>query len=338
MRSRVKHWRAAWIGGVAFALTLTVLSRPARAQGSADVDKADALFNAGRSLVEAGEYVDACPKFSEAQALAPGLGGTLYLADCYERTGRTASALVEFKRAEQIAITRHDKRGAIAHDRGLALESHVPQLALVVTERARAQGVTLTRDGELVPPSQWDAPQTIDPGDHEIVVSAPSKTTRHMTVTLAPVKGTVAATIDALEDRPAQSPAAPLPAEEVYLPSFSDAPPTQKTIGLIVGGVGIVGVGVGAALGILAGSKLSQSNDGPCDASDHCSPQGLDLRKDSDHLANASTGVFVGAGAALAGGVILYLTAPKRSRVAEGFELSPLFSPQMAGLRMRSAF
>jgi hypothetical protein len=335
----VRHTGAASIGVVACALTLTVLSRPAHAQGSADVGKADALFNAGRSLVEAGEYVDACPKFEEAQALAPGLGVTLYLADCYERTGRTASALIEFKRAEQIAQTRSDKRGAIAHDRALSLEAHVPQLALVVTEEARAQGITLTRDGEPVPASQWDAPHPIDPGEHEIVVSAPSKAPRHIMVTLAPLRETVATKIDALEDGLAPlPPSSPPPAGEVYLPSFSGRTSPQKTAGLVVGGIGIVGVGVGTVLGILASSKLSQSNDGPCDASDHCTAQGLSLRKDADHFGNASTGVFIGAGVALAGGVILYFTAPKASPAKEGLEVVPVFSHESAGLRVRSTF
>jgi hypothetical protein len=320
-------------------LTLTILSPPAHAQRNPEIGKADALFNAGRSLLEAGEYVEACPKFAEAQTLAPGLGVTLYLADCYERIGRTASAIVEFKRAEQIALTRNDPRGAIAHDRALALEAYVPRLALVVTDAARAQGVTVTRDGDPVPASQWDVPQAIDPGDHPIVVYAPLKVTRHMVVTLAPVKGTVTAKIDALETRSALDPPSPMPTPDIVVgPPALAVPETRKIIGLVVGGVGILGVGVASVLGVLASSKLSQSNDGPCDLADHCSSQGLDLRKDAEHFANASTGVFVGAGVALASGVLLYLTARKTSRGSEGFELAPLFSSQVVGLHMRSTF
>jgi serine/threonine-protein kinase len=318
-------------------LTLTALSLPAHAQ-SAEVGKADALFNAGRSLLEAGEYIEACPKFAEAQALAPGLGVTLYLADCYERIGRTASAIVEFRRAEQSALLRHDKRGAVAHDRAVALEAHVPQLAIVVTEAARAQGITVTCDGELVPASRWDAPVAIDPGDHEIVVSAPSKLARHTRVTLAPMRGTVATNVEPLDDRPSPLPRSALSIGDVDLPGFAEGWPTQKTLGLIAGGVGILGAGVGSVLGILASSKLSQSNDGPCDATDHCSSQGIDLRKDADHLANASTAVFVGAGVALAGGVVLYWTAPKTGRATEAVEVVPLFSSQVAGLCVRSTF
>ncbi len=327
MRARERQRGTASAAVVAFVLALAILVRPAHAQ-SAQVGKADALFNAGRSLLEAGEYVEACPKFAEAQTLAPGLGVTLYLADCYERTGRTASASVEFRRAEQIASTRHDPRGAVAHDRAVALVEHVPQLAIVVTEAARAQGVAVTCDGEPVPTSRWGGlPEPIDPGDHEIVVSAPSKVVRRTTVTLAPLAGTVMTSIDALDDRlPPPPPLLPA-TRDFYLPDVVEARATQKTVGFIVGGVGLLGVGVGSALGILASSKLSQSNAGPCDSTDHCSSQGLDLRRDADHFGNASTGVFLGAGAALAAGVVLYLTAPKTSR-----------PPYATALRQRSAF
>src|SRR5580700_11230615 len=110
--------------GVTLGCALLVGSLKAGAQ--AELGKADALFNAGRSLLEAGEYSDACPKFAESQKLAPGLGVTLYLADCYERLGRTASALAEFRRAVTIALARGDARGTVAEQRASSLEGRVP--------------------------------------------------------------------------------------------------------------------------------------------------------------------------------------------------------------------
>ena len=67
---------------LAAGLSSVVLSTAPAGAATPNVGKADALFNAGRSLLEAGEYADACPKFAESQTLAPGLGVTLYLADC----------------------------------------------------------------------------------------------------------------------------------------------------------------------------------------------------------------------------------------------------------------
>src|SRR5882672_9354066 len=102
----------------AFALT-TALGAPsiAHAQTPAQVQahneelaRADSLFNAAKALLDSGQYVDACAKFAESKRLAPGLGVTLYLADCYERIGRTASAWTEFLSAEGLARQRNDKR------------------------------------------------------------------------------------------------------------------------------------------------------------------------------------------------------------------------------------
>jgi hypothetical protein len=319
----------------ACAVALTVV--PARAQKAPEVGKADALFNAGRSLLEAGEYADACPKFAESQKLAPGLGVTLYLADCYERLGRTASALVEFKRAVKIASTRGDKRGAIAAERAATLEGRVPQLLLQLTPAARAQDVTVTRDGDTVPSAQWDTAMAIDPGDHEIVVTAPSKQTRHVTVKLAAQKGVVTTTIDALEDPPPLQPLLSSTAE-----ATAPVPPpskTQKWVGIGVGSAGVVGLGVGAVFGILAITKLHQSNDGPCDqATDQCSTAGMGLRQDSLHFGNASTVALSIGGAALVGGVVLFVTAPKSSSSSVGLVFTPVVSSENMGLRVGSRF
>jgi hypothetical protein len=308
--------------------------RPAAAQKAPEVGKADALFNAGRSLLEAGEYADACPKFAEAQTLAPGLGVTLYLADCYERLGRTHSALMEFKRAAQIASSRGDKRGAIAADRAAALESRVPLLSIAVSPGARAQGVTVTRDGEPVPASEWDTPVPMNPGKHEIVASAPSKMPSHTTVELAPRKATITTMVDPLE-----TPAEPLPpAPVIEIQALAPVPQTRKWAGLVLGGTGIVGIGVGAVLGTIAISKLHESNEGPCNASDQCTTPGMGLRSQAEGFGNASTIAFVVGGVALASGAVLYLTAPKEGKRSEGLRVRPLVSPSLAGLEVGSSF
>ncbi|MFO0567610.1 MAG: hypothetical protein U0263_18270 [Polyangiaceae bacterium] len=56
------------------------------AQGR-DATAAEALFNAGRDAVKAGDYPTACAKFRESNRLDPAPGTVLNLADCEEHLG-----------------------------------------------------------------------------------------------------------------------------------------------------------------------------------------------------------------------------------------------------------
>src|SRR5262245_23511913 len=75
----------------------------ARADVSADKAAAEALFNHAKQLVKEGKLSEACPKFEESLRLDPGIGTLLYLADCQEKAGKTASAWARFLEAAAAA-------------------------------------------------------------------------------------------------------------------------------------------------------------------------------------------------------------------------------------------
>src|SRR5262245_20973343 len=84
-----------------FVASLVVLGalaspRAAAAQSSSDAAAARALFAEGRKLLDEGKFNEACPKFQESLRLKPGIGTRFNLADCWEKSGRTASAWGEF--------------------------------------------------------------------------------------------------------------------------------------------------------------------------------------------------------------------------------------------------
>jgi hypothetical protein len=67
-------------------------------------------------------------------------------------------------------------------------------------------------------------------------------------------------------------------------------------------------------LGLAAKSKYDSSNsDGHCLPDDQCDATGKDRRSNAYGLATASTIVVIVGAAALAGGVVLYLTAPREA-------------------------
>ncbi|MDI3286091.1 tetratricopeptide repeat protein [Polyangium sp. 15x6] len=89
---------------------------------------------------------------------------------------------------------------------------------------------------------------------------------------------------------------------------------TQRIIGL---GLGIAGLGAGAVgtyFGLRAIDKRDESEvDGHC-AGNTCNEFGYDARKDAYQSGNLSTGLLVAGGVVFAGGLALFLTAPKRTK------------------------
>jgi tetratricopeptide (TPR) repeat protein len=124
-----------------WALIIAALAGVAMAQPTEAEKRADALFQEGRRLLEAGEVATACPKFEESQRLDPGLGTLLNLANCYERTERLASALAAFRSAEEGARAAGDRtREREASDRARALESRVSRVTIKLAPGERAAG------------------------------------------------------------------------------------------------------------------------------------------------------------------------------------------------------
>ena len=57
-----------------------------------DPAAAQALFDQGRDLMRQNKHAEACPKLAESNRLDPAIGTLFHLADCYEQSGRVASA------------------------------------------------------------------------------------------------------------------------------------------------------------------------------------------------------------------------------------------------------
>lgn len=84
---------------------------------------------------------------------------------------------------------------------------------------------------------------------------------------------------------------------------------TQRTVGYVFGGVGIVGLGIGAVFGLKTLGLVSDS-DRYCDASNECEPEGIRLRERADDSEMVGIVSSVAGGLALGVGLALVLTAP----------------------------
>lgn len=275
----------------------------ASAAGPADQAAAVALFQEARKLMDAGDFEHACPKFVEAQRLLPTPGTMLSIGLCYEKSGKLASAFGAYKDAEVFA------RGAGASDhqagaqgRAEALALKVAKLAIVVPPGAKVQGFELRRDGSVIGEAQWGSPMPIDTGWHQIEATAPGKKAWSTTVRIETDGSSASVNVPALEA---------LPEESTHAPYWG----TRRIAGasgIAAGGVGLV---LGAIFGGLAIKKASDArSDGHCDQDwATCDATGMAYRADSRTMAHVSTGGFVIGAAALAAGVVLFVTTPTGS-------------------------
>jgi hypothetical protein len=282
------------------------------AAGSAhaeDKAAAAALFDQGVALMEKKDYPAACAKLKDSLAASAGIGTMLYLADCYEQRGLTASAWAQFRQAAALASEKGDPREKVARRRVEALE---PKLAyLTIHVKARASGLTVTRDDAPFSEASWGVAVPIDPGKHVVVANATRKKTWKSDVSIGAATR-VEVSVPPLEDVPIAAQPPPTPPVQNTQKEDPATGDNQRLIGIIVGGAGIVALGVGGYFGLRAQSKLDESNaDNHCrPPNDICDATGLALRQDAGDAATISTvGVIVGV-VMIASGVVLYLTAP----------------------------
>ena len=319
-----------------------LLAASARADGGNPPQQkaaAQVLFEQGRSLVEKGDFVDACPKFAESERLDPGIGTLLWLADCYENTAHTASAWASFKEAAAAAARRHDGRERVARDRARALEAKLSRLT-IAAPRAATGGLQVHRDGMLVGSAEWGVAVPLDPGPHTITASAPGHRPWSLTVqaklglnlptvTVPVLPPEVAASEARTSSRFGEGTRADPPALE---PGSADGPRGngQRTIGLAVSAAGLASVLVGTGFALKAKSTYDASNaGGGCLPDNECDPAGTKERGDATSMALVAAATMAAGVAALAGGAILFFTAPKPASA------SVAVGPISSGVSMR---
>ena len=326
----MRHDAGLCAGLVCVAMGVVAPTVGAQTQGSAsEKAAAQALYEEGKQLLEAGKVEQACPKFEASQQLDAGVGTLLYLADCYGRAGRTASAWATFLEAASAAKNQgQSEREQLARDRAAALESKLSKLTLVGTDATSMQQAEVTLNGRSVPRASWGVPLPVDPGPQMIEVRAPNKKPWSTTLQIPPGASERRLEIPRLADAPESVPAAPsatnAPAETAEPSSKSGL----RTAGWIVAGAGVVGVGVGSYFGLRAISKNDDSK-AHCRTAHLCDSTGLALRDDAKDAATISTIAFAAGGALAAGGVALLVFAPSNK---ERGKVSVKLAPNVAAV------
>jgi tetratricopeptide (TPR) repeat protein len=320
-------------------LSALLISLSGTASAQSDKAAAEALFREAMRLSKANDFKSACPKFEESLRLEPSLGAQYYLADCYEKVGRTASAWANFTEvADKERLAGDLSKEKAARARANALESKLSHLSVEVEDRA-LPGLSVRRGDVPIGSGQWGLSVPVDPGSYEIHASAPGRLDWSHTVEV-PSGAAVTERVPALEaapvvatPAPTPTPAPPLaPAPSEPLPAPAPVSHTQRTVGVVVAASGVAALGVSGVLAVLAKSANSDSKRaGECDSANLCSKAGLADRNRAVSLADAATVVSIVGAAAAVSGAVLWLTAPSdhretaRAQTQLGFGLNSLF-------------
>jgi hypothetical protein len=282
------------------AVALMVLPAIAYAQAQT---AAQALFDDGRRLLKEGNVPAACAKFAESQRLEPAGGTLMNLASCHARSGKTATAWLEF--TDALTQATRDGREDRVQEAKRQLAELEPQLAriTVTVDPTAPKSIEVLLDGTRLGAGAWGTALPVDPGDHEVSASAPGFVTFRTHATIASKERETIA-VPAL---------APAPAEQAHEGTERTAsrPPV---LGWALVGVAILGIGAGTYFGLDA-AKKKDDGESRCTPAG-CTSEGASLLRQANGSAWGSNIGFAIGGIALLGAAYLFFIRPSSTTSA----------------------
>lgn len=338
------HMRANRFSVTLFAsvgLFVLLQSRGVVAQSDSSTrEQADALFEQGKAALKLGDWLTACTQFQRSRELDESPSTLVKIARCYEHDGRFLQALAEYDRALSLIRARP---ASDVHARDLeslirssstGVEGRLARLRIRLNPQP-SRAVVLV-DGQALRTfenSQTELMVPVDPGKHSVQIEAagysptsPShlelaeRQQLDLSISLTPTSAT--------SSGPASQDATPAPVASVQPPlqraerksaDYSSTGRTQRLVGYVTGGAGIVLAVVAGYFGVRTRSYVNDARaDNHCDVNYRCDRRGLELIDDARDqqrnaiIASAASGVLVTTG------IVLVATAPGRRSEANG--------------------
>jgi hypothetical protein len=295
---------------------------------AAELAAARDMFKEARQAEDASDWAAALDKLKAVAEVKMTAQVRFHLGLCRERLGQLVEALNDFERAtSEAAEQRIASVAAEAPEHATAIRERLPKLTFEIPRGAGDAKVTI--DGSAIAASMLSRAIPTNPGNHDIVVSAPGKIYRErislaekepraIKVVFSPDASTTVA--------PAPTPTAP-PTATTPLPNRAEkASGGGSTAGFIMIGTGSALV-VGSVVSVLVRSRALSSIDDKCPTHQMCSS---DVRDDQSRAKTfgALAVAFGAAGvASVATGVVLVATS-KKSSVA----IAPFVTGRETGL------
>ncbi len=288
------------------------------------------LFDQGLKEMKAGQFEKACNSFERSIAAAPDSGTKGSLAKCYEKLGRLASSWLMWRELADLAPSGDLRRDAAAQ--AAKLEPRVAHYLIKVA--APTPGLTLMINGKAT--ALIGTPVPVDAGG--VIVRAYAAGHKDWSTELSVTDGNTlnidVPTLD--EDKIICCQKDNKIVVPIRLPPPHKS--KRKPVGFAIAGVGAVVAVVGGAFGFKAKGKYSDAKDLCGGSIDDCNGDLAAAQKlvdDARSAGNLSTVMFVVGGAAIVGGIVLVVTAPKSEKP---MTVAPMAGSSTAGLLLSGHF
>lgn len=280
--------------------------------------------------MDKGDARTACDRFEESYRLEAKPGTALNLGNCREQLGQIASAWQRFQEAAQ-TLPKEDARRPIAKERAAALAGKVPKLTLRVP--AGAEGWVVLRDGVELGSASLNLALPVDPGSHRIEVRAPGRAPALTTVDLSPSEQREVVLTAGMAEAATKTE----PREEVVAASPPAPSSSHRTLGWVLGGVGVAGVATSLVTGAVVLSKDS-TVDREC-VDKRCTPAGLDAADSGRTFSTVSTIAAIAGVASLGVGIYFLVSdSGNEPRAARQTRVGVASTASGMSLTLRSSF
>ena len=318
--------RARWLLTGVVSATLASSAGLAQAQptptstspvSSSDSDaRRSALYRDGVTFADAGRWEEAVAKFREVVAIRSAPPALFTLGQAEEHVGHYVSAKRAYARAQVDAHAAGTHDVAEAAQKALtAVEAHIARLTI---RPVPSDGASATIDGAPAPVEQ---PVEVDPGDHQVTVTAPSRPAYGSRVHLTDGERQEMSAVLGDATNPVATP--------IIEASTTRAFPVGP---VVVGGIGIVAGIIGIIVNRTGQSSFDAAS-AKCSAMRCASPSAVNEGNSARSQILAGD-VVLGIGiAAVAGAATWWLVAPKKS--ASGPTVGLDVVPGLSGLRTR---
>jgi PEGA domain len=308
-----------------FVLVMAISLMSSRVASAADPE-VEARFKKGVELFKEADFRAALVEFRRAYDKSKNPKILYNIAKTEFQLTDYVAAIATYERylAEGTSVIDKARRAEV--------EDELPKLRARVataTITTSVPGATVSVDDEVVGTSPLASPVLLNPGSHRIVVRKDGFVESSRRIEVA------GGDFPAIDVRLTEQPAAVKKSSDTASET-SGTGSMLRTTGIIVGATGLVALGIGTAFGLSAKSKNDEAA-GMCTGIECRDPRALTLTDDARSAATISTIGFVAGGVLLAGGVGLFLFAPK-SESKTAVRLAPRVGPQSAFLSLGGSF